>query len=265
MKHFQNQMIKKIEGTKGKVRSKLNIKIYELTDKDILSRLVLQKVDRANTQIIFLPYIFLSEAESYLFYAGFKQKKILIYPYFFIPESLNKAAMERGYDLFRIPDLIQETILSVDAIVLKVGYNLDSIKFALREVEISAQKKFKRLEEALSKGVLEGIEKWRKEIKGNITYEAGRYLETSIKSNTLFFLETAPENYRDSKWLQNNIKMETVEFLKTYSSETGQKTIQLNNSLKSGVNNCKSLPCKMYCCEKYREWNHKCLKKLNCP
>jgi hypothetical protein len=226
---------------------------------------VLQKLDRANTQIIFLPYIFLSEAQSYRFYAGFKQKKILIYPYFFIPESLNRAAMERRYAFFRIPDLIQETIRSIDAIVLKVGYNLDSIKFALREVEISAQEKFKKLEEALSKGVFEGIKEWRKEIKGNVTYEAARYLEQSIKSNTLFFLETAPENYRDSKWLQNNTKMETVEFLKTYSLETGQKTIQLNTSLKSGVNNCKSLPCKMYCCEKYREWNHKCLKKLNCP
>lgn len=217
-------------------------------------------------EIIIGPFFYLSESTSKTL-LNLQQNypsTLFLVPFY----STNLRATYASLNLqnsFLLPEKAPNIFLSIAHFLKKTDYNISKMIPLIRSNQTIILTKYMSFEKAMYDSLLSTITKWQKHTSSEVEQTAVSYLASSYIPQTLWYLTIVPGYQITESALKELTSNEITDILNTFRKKTGGAIVSEVSLKASGVNSCKSLPCKTRCCEYYKKHNHECLNKISCP
>lgn len=253
---------------KEKISSNITFNFYSVPPNDparVIATIQKGILQHKNKIIIgpFFPYPFFS-SKNFLELQRKHSSILFIIPFY--NERLKQSyQLVQPKNTFIIPEPVDSLLLALDASLKSVRYHVDRIRPILAKRQDSIIKQYETFQQKMSEYLIQAIKKWERQRKGEVESEAVNYLVESYIPNTMWFVTAAPDFRVNDEWIKANTHQEINNILDSYYQKEGRLTISAKALKNSGVNGCKSLPCKIKCCPYYEKHNHECLDKIVCP
>jgi len=188
---------------------------------------------------------------------------LFIYPYF-SEELYDVYKREKPDNSFLIPKKVIDIIFVIDDLAKERKYEIGEMKKTLEFLQWESIRMFQEYQSAIKKKLKTAIMEWQKKRGVKLLPKAAAYLSESISQGTLEYALFAPKFVMNKEKIGELVSKEIKDILDVYVKKTGFKEVTLADLKSSGVNGCKSPPCKLRCCSYYKLHNHDCLQKIDC-
>lgn len=167
-------------------------------------------------------------------------------------------------NIFIHPMSIDKIVIKLNELLTKYDFKIENIKPSLFEIQDLKINEYQVFKKKMIIFLNQAIANLEKKTSISVKPDAIEYFEKYYVNDTMWYATTLTNFTITEEWIKSTTLDEITSILTTYYEITNNTEVTAKSTKNSGINGCKSPPCKKKCCYYYKDNNHDCLNKINC-